>query len=252
VTVFRVLVVDDERPARATVARLLAGDPRFTLEGEAASGLEALDAIDALHPNLVVLDIQMPAMNGFEMLEALGGERDFALVFSTASDAHALRAFDEHALDYLLKPYDGSRFRRALDRAFTWLAAESKSGGELVDRAVRAALGEGPRRRLVVRTASGWVSVPVADLTRISAANKRVTLHLGAEALLANQSLGSMVERLDPDRFVRVHRSEVVNVDAVARVEPWSHGDAILVLRDGSSVVLSRTYRHAFFARFRS
>ena len=147
----RTLVVDDEAPARAKAVRLLAADARFTLVGEATSGLDALAKIDALAPALVVLDVQMPGMSGFDVLDALGPERAFAVVFSTAHDAHAPRAFEANAIDYLLKPYDAARFARALDKAWAQLAARAPVEGHT------ALVGQVPRSsKLALRTAGGW------------------------------------------------------------------------------------------------
>lgn len=243
---FRTLVVDDEAPARAKAVRLLASDPRFVLVGEAASGLDALEKIDALAPELVVLDVQMPGMNGFDVLDALGPARFLALVFSTAHDAHALRAFEANAIDYLLKPYDASRFARALDKAWAQLTARAPAGGHA------ALVGQAPRTsKLALRTASGWVSIEAASIQRLAAAGKHVEIYVeGAPPLLVRHGLAAMIARLDPARFVRVHRGEVVRVDAVERVEATSHGDAVLSLRDGSSLLLSRTHRRAFLERW--
>lgn len=248
------LAVDDEAPARAQIARFLASDPRFVLAGEATNGLEALRALEAIAPDVVVLDVKMPRMGGLEVLEALEPERRPVIIFATAFDAHAVRAFDANAVDYLLKPYDRARFARALDKAWAQL-----SFGELAQRnaaslasAVQTALQAQPRTRLALRTASGWVSVALDELVRISAAGKHVHVFAGGAPLIVRQTLATILARLDPHRFVRVHRSEIVNVEAVASVEPWTHGDAILVLRDGSSLVLSRTYRRAFLERLRA
>lgn len=245
---FTVLVVDDERPARDKLARLLADDPRFRLAGEAADGLAALAAIDALAPDLLVLDVQMPGMDGFETLAALGPDPALAVVFSTAHDAHALRAFDAHAVDYLLKPYDRARLRRALDKAWAQLVAGKSTPG--LAGAVEDAVAARPCRRLPLRAGTGWITLDPAVITRITAADKHVHVFAGGPPLVVRQSLSTMLARLDEGRFLRVHRSEVVNLDAVVGVEPWTHGDAIVVLRDGSSVILSRTHRHAFLARF--
>jgi two-component system, LytTR family, response regulator len=242
----RVLIVDDEAPARAKATRLLAADARFAKVGEAASGLEALRAIEVLAPDVVVLDVQMPGATGFDVLEALGAERRFAVVFSTAHDAHALRAFEAHAVDYLLKPYDAARFARALDKARAQLVGATER--ERVETLIE---GRAPVR-IALRGASGWISVEVASITRLAASGKHVEVFVDGEPapIAVRQTLAAMLARLGPDRFCRVHRSEVVRLDAVVRLEPLSHGDAVLVLRDGSSVVLSRTHRRPFQARW--
>lgn len=256
----RVLVVDDERPARAKVIRLLRDDHRFEVVGEAEDGLGALHQIEALRPDVVVIDIQMPGPNGFEVLDALRAEsganwaveRDFAVVFSTAYEAHALRAFDAHAVDYLLKPYDAARFRKSLDKVFAQRQGSDRgSSGSPREAVVRDALGAA-RQRLTLKTVDGpWVTLSTAEVLRISAANKHTCIIARDARHLVRMPLRDLAAQLDR-RFVRVHRSEIVNVRAVVRREPWSHGDALLVLEDGSTVVLTRTYRREFLAQFRS
>lgn len=248
---FRVLVVDDEAPARGKVRRLLEDVPGFTWVGEAADGAAALAQVEALGPDLLLLDVQMPGLTGFELLEALGEEAP-AVVFSTAYDAYALRAFEAHAVDYLLKPYDAERFARALAKAHALLLggrAQAASGVRALLEARGRAAGA-PLERLVVKAGEAWVPVPLASVFRLSAEDKYVRLHTAQGQHLVRQTLRALEGRLDAARFVRVHRSEVVSLDAVARLEPYTHGDGILVLRDGSTVVLSRTYREAFLRRW--
>jgi two-component system LytT family response regulator len=236
----RVLIVDDERPARAKIRRLLADDARFAIVGEASDGFQALDRVETLAPDLVFLDIQMPGIDGFEMLAALGAEREFVVVLSTAHDEHALRAFDAHALDYLLKPYDKERFRIALEKACRLLAAGER----------QREVPNGDQRR-VVRSDSGWIAVDLETVIRAAADDKQVILFTTTGALRVRHSLTDLTRRLDPERFVRVHRGEIVRVAAVARYEPSAHGDGVLTLTDGSAVVLSRTRREAFVRSFR-
>ena len=249
---FSVLVVDDEAPARAKVKRLLADDARFVLAGEAADGTEALERMGAPRPDLLVLDVQMPGLTGFEVLEALGPEDAPAVIFSTAYDAFALKAFEAHAVDYLLKPYDAGRFGKALDKAHALLIGGGKDAEKL------QALLEDPSRagpvrpleRLVVKVGEAWVPLRLDSVWRLSSEDKYVRLHTDGGEHLVRQSLRALESRLDPARFVRVHRSDIVNLDAVARLEPWTHGDGILVLKNGATVVLSRTWREAFLARW--
>ncbi|ATB42210.1 DNA-binding response regulator [Cystobacter fuscus] len=250
-TPLSVLVVDDEAPARAKVKRFLADDARFTLAGEAQDGAEAVARIEALKPHLVLLDIQMPGLTGFEVLETLGPEHCPEVIFSTAYDQFALKAFDAHAVDYLLKPYDAERFRRALDKAWTRLD-EGRTDTERL-KALLSSLEpprEKPLERLLVKTGEAWVALRVDRVSRFSAEDKYVRVFSDEGQHLVRQTLKHLEERLDPRRFVRVHRSELVNLDAVVRLEPWSHGDGLLMLRDGGSVVLSRTYREAFLERW--
>jgi two-component system LytT family response regulator len=244
-TRFRVLAADDEAPARAKVKRLLADDPRFTLVGEAADGTEALARVESLRPDLLLLDVQMPGLTGFEVLEALGVEGAPAVIFSTAYDTFALQAFEAHAVDYLLKPYDADRFRRALDKAHALLVGGRTEAGGL-----QALLEARKLERLVVKVGEAWVPLKLDAVWRLSSEDKYVRLYTGQGEHLVRQSLRALEERLDPTRFVRVHRGDIVNLDAVARLEPWTHGDGILILKDGSTVVLSRTWREGFLQRW--
>jgi two-component system LytT family response regulator len=243
---FRVLVIDDEEPARAKVRRLLKDDARFELVGEAIDGVEALAQIAALDPDVIVLDVQMPGMNGFEVLAALGDAADFAVVFSTAFDAHALRAFEAHAVDYLLKPYDAARFRRAMDKAVVQRLGSSPGRRELLAEMVGTEAG-----KLVLRTTDGaWVTVESRHVVRLRAANKHTRVMLAERTEpRVRRPLRELETQLDGD-FVRIHRTEIANVRAVRRIEPLSHGDALLVFADDSTSVLTRTYRAAFLSRW--
>jgi two-component system LytT family response regulator len=243
----RVLVVDDEAPARAKLRRLIAGDARFMLVGEARDGLEALAQVEALAPALLILDVQMPGLTGFELLSALGPDACPEVIFSTAYDRYAIAAFDAAALDYLLKPYDAARFARALDKAFLQLEHGDDTRPHL--RALLDNVAQ-PLERILVKRGEAWLPVALADVWRLSAEDKYVRLYSRGGEHLVRQTLKSLETRLDRRRFVRVHRGEIVALDAVARLEPWTHGDALLVLSDGATVVLSRTHREAFVQRW--
>ena len=244
----RVLLVDDEAPARAKLRRLLAGDARFEVAGEAKDGHEALKLVEDLKPDLLILDIQMPGLTGFEVLEALGADACPAVIFSTAFDQFAVQAFEAAALDYLLKPYDAPRLGKALDRAVERLASKTLDLSSL--EALLAGLRQGPKplERLLVKSGDHWLPLRLDRVSRLSAEDKYVRVFSEGAEHLVRQTLKSLEPRLDPRLFVRVHRSEILNLGAIARMEPWSHGDALLLLKDGRSVVLSRTYREAFLA----
>ncbi|WP_426745631.1 LytTR family DNA-binding domain-containing protein [Myxococcus faecalis] len=251
-TTFRLLVVDDEAPARAKAKRLLEHEARFTLVGVAEDGTQALERIEALRPDLVVLDVQMPGLTGFEVLDALGAEPGPAVIFSTAYDHFALRAFEAHAVDYLLKPYDGERFTRALDKAHAQLLG-GRGEAERLQALLREVAIAAPRRaleRLVVKSGEAWVPLRLEEVWRLSSEDKYVRVHTAGGEHLVRQSLRALEERLDPERFVRIHRGDIINLEAVARLEPWTHGDGILVLKNGTTVVLSRTWREAFLRRW--
>ena len=248
----RALIVDDEAPARAKIKRLLAAEPRLALVGEAASGAEALAQLAALTPDVVFLDVQMPGGNGFDVLEALPEEGRPLIVFSTAHDAFALRAFEAAAVDYLLKPYDEARFAIATARLVQRAAerAAERAGERLGDTRLLDAVRQQPLERLLVRDGEAWLAVRLDTVVRLESQDKHVRIHSAAGVHLVRQSLRALEARLDPRRFARIHRSDVVRIDAVVRLEPWTHGDSILTLEGGATAILSRTYRDDFLARW--
>ncbi|MFM2417908.1 MAG: hypothetical protein RL385_2631 [Pseudomonadota bacterium] len=236
----RVLIVDDEAPARGKIARLLGCDTRFACVGEASDGLEALEKIRNLSPDVVFLDVQMPGLDGFEVLRALSAHVQLGVIFSTAYDRYALRAFDAHALDYLLKPYDAARFRQALDKAYALHLGRRGGDPASPDRGLHT------DERLTVRSVDGaWLVLGFEDIVRLSAANKHTCVLTVSGEHLVRRPLSELAALLDR-RFVRIHRGEVVNVTMVVRVEPRSHGDAVLVLRDGTERPLARSQRQRF------
>jgi two-component system LytT family response regulator len=248
----KALVVDDEAPARAKLVRLLRDDGRFELAGEADDGVAAVAQIEAARPDLLLLDIQMPGLTGFEVLHAVGATACPKVIFSTAHDRYALEAFDAHAVDYLLKPYDADRFRIALDKACAQLGAGGGDAGVLEALLARYPGAQGRYlERLVVKREDGWIPVPLDRVRRLSAEGKHVRVFEAGGEHLIRDSLAELEARLDPARFARVHRGDIVNLQAVVRLDGLFHGDALVELEDGSSVVVSRTHRDSFFNRWR-
>ncbi len=237
----RVLVADDEPLARRGVRQLLAPYRDMTVVGEARNGAETLTAIDALSPDLLFLDVQMPEMDGFQVLRARGADRMPAVVFVTAHDQFAVRAFEACALDYLVKPLRVDRFEAALQRVRERLRLIAA-----VDLSARlTALLEAQREkcgveRLVVPVATGELVIPVAEVDWIGADDYYACLHVGAKSHLLRESLASLETRLDPRRFARVHRSAIVQIDRIREL----HGDEV-VLRGGMRVAVSRRRRAA-------
>lgn len=246
----RALIVDDEAPARAKIKRLLAGEPRLEVAGEAASGTEALAQLGALAPEVVFLDVQMPGGNGFEVLEALPEERRPLVIFSTAYDQFALRAFEAAAVDYLLKPYDEARFRVAIERVLARLEPADHAPAAAAAPLLLEEVRKQPLERLLVRDGEAWLAVRIDSVWRLQSDDKHVRVHSAAGVHVVRQPLRALEARLDARQFVRVHRSELVRLDAVTRLEPWTHGDSILTLADGSTSILSRTYRDDFLTRW--
>jgi two-component system LytT family response regulator len=241
-----VLIVDDEKPARAKVRRFVSGDPDVGPIYEATDGLDAVDVVRAESPDLVFLDVQMPGLDGFGVLEALDPRALPHVVFVTAFDEYAVRAFEIHAVDYVLKPFDAERLSLALTRAKDAVGGR-RDGVERrrLTRLLADVRRERPERleRLLVEGADRAVLLPLARVDRMESARNYVVLHAGRETYRVRATLDGLEGRIDPRRFVRVNRSTIVNVDRVAELRPWSHGDWVLVLSDGARLRLSRRYR---------
>lgn len=241
----RAVIVDDEPLARDKLRGFLARHPDIELVGEAGDGLDAVRLIDEVRPDLVLLDVQMPELDGFEVLAAVEQEPLPYVVFVTAFDQYALQAFEQGALDYLLKPVAPDRFDRAIERALTRLG--SGEAGLLADRLARALEAVAPRRepveRFLVRDGGRSRLVPVREIEWIEAAGNYVKLHLRSESHLLRATMKLVENRLDPGRFARIHRTAIVNLDRVKYLEPWSHGDQLVVLESGARLTLSRRYR---------
>lgn len=249
----RTVIADDEAPGRRTLRLLLGADPEIAVVAECASGPETLAAIRAHEPDLLFLDVQMPGADGFEVLEALRGERSPRVVFATAHGEHALRAFDVSAVDYLLKPFDDERFARALERAKDAVRerralALARRLGALVGSPEPPAGSERPLERIAVREGRGVRLVAVEDIDWIGAQDYYAELHAGPHSYLVREALRSLERRLDPRRFARIHRGAIVNVTRVRALEPATHGEWTVILRDGERLRLSRSHRESLGA----
>jgi two-component system LytT family response regulator len=238
----RVLVVDDEPPARRKLLRLLGELPDVAVAGEAESGPEAVARIRELAPDLVLLDVQMPGLDGFGVVQAVGVDAMPAVVFVTAHDEHALRAFEVRALDYLLKPVALDRLREAVTRVRARLHAHEVAAPDGAAR--EAAPPTAPAlRHLLVHDARGAQLLPVEDIALARAERNYVALHTARGTFRVRGTIGGLAGRLDAARFLRVNRSDVVRLDAIAELQPWSHGDYRIVLRDGTALLWSRRFR---------
>jgi two-component system LytT family response regulator len=232
----RTVVVDDEAPARTLLGEYLAAHPDVEVVAECANGFEAVKAVTELHPDLLFLDIQMPKLDGFEVLDLVGTGP--AVVFVTAYDEYALRAFDVHAVDYLLKPYGPERLATALERVRGRLTAHDRAPiGEIVAAARRR---EVPAHRILVRDGSRVHVVPVDELDYVEAQDDYVCLHTRGRRHLKEQTMGDIEAVLDPARFVRIHRSFILNIERLARVEPYAKDSRVAILRDGTKLPVSR------------
>jgi two-component system LytT family response regulator len=237
----RALIVDDEPLARQTIRMLLEQDGEVEVAGE-CSGIDAEALIARTKPDIMFLDVQMPDVDGFEVLDRVGAGAVPVVIFVTAYDSYALRAFEVHAVDYLLKPFDDERFEQALARA----KKLARQGGP--DERIADLLRSRSRhpQRFLVRVRDKSVVVNAADIDWIEAADYYVTLHAEGKSYLLREPIASLAEKLDPERFFRVHRSAIVNLDRVREVHSLFRGDRALVLADGTQVKLSRSRREAF------
>jgi two-component system, LytTR family, response regulator len=250
---FHALIVDDEPLARATLRCLLAQDPEVAEIGECGDGGQAVTRIREEDPDIVFLDVRMPGFGGFEVLEAIGEPRRAAIVFVTAYDEHALRAFDTSARDYLLKPFEDERFLRALRRAKEAVRRARMEevvhklgtllGRNLNDEAPQASVKREPLERLVVRAAGSVTVVEVKDIDYIEAEDYYVLLHAGSKHVLYRESMRDL-EMLLPRSFVRIHRSTIVNAERIAELRTYASGEHRVILRDGTELAVSRTRRH--------
>jgi two-component system LytT family response regulator len=270
----RVLVVDDEPIARRRVRRLLRLEPDVDVVDEVGSGSEAIDAIRKDRPDLVLLDVQMPDVDGFGVVGALGAEAMPPTIFVTAYNEYAVRAFDVNAIDYLLKPYDPERFRSAFQRARSHLERESsaeqgrriralleqvigedRTSAALADRVAPAGGAPAPMPRtrcldrLMVKHDGRVFFVKVSDVDWFEASGNYVRVHTGKVSHLIRETMHHIEGQLDPSMFVRIHRAVIVNIDRIKELQPWFAGDYVVILRDGRQLKLSRTYREHLQSR---
>jgi two-component system LytT family response regulator len=242
------LIVDDEPLAREGLRMLLAEDPEIAAIREARNGREAITALCQERPDLVFLDVQMPEIDGFSVVQEIGAERMPAVVFVTAHDQYAIRAFEINAIDYLLKPVTRERFAQALTRAKARLQAQPPGEESREDSRQILSLLEtlaAPHRslkRLAVRTAGKTVFVDIGDVEWIEAAENYVKLHVGRSSHLVHVAMSALEKSLDPGTFLRIHRSLIVNVGQIQELEPAAHGEYVVTLRSGVRLRSGRTY----------
>ena len=242
----RTLIVDDEPLARERLRALLSAEPDIEVIGECGDGPAAVQAIRSDTPDLVFLDVQIPEIDGFGVIERIGVENAPVVVFVTAYDQYALEAFDVHAVDYLLKPFDEARFAKALARARG--TVQSQRSGEVNERLLTLLRGikaapSGRAERLVVKSAGRLFFLRTEEIDWIESSGNYVCLHVGNETHLLRETMSSLEARLDPTAFIRIHRTAIVNVDRIKELQPLFHGEYEVVLRGGARLTLSRSYR---------
>lgn len=250
----RTLIIDDVALARERLKRCLASDPEIEIVGECDNGEKAVADIRSLAPDLIFLDVQMPALDGFGVLEALSGERAPVVIFVTAHNEYAIQAFEVNALDYLLKPVDPERLNKAVERAKSRLAQLTQN--ENFDSRFRSLIeniksGSKFVKRLTIKLTGRTILLPTDEIDWIETHGNYVKVYAGRESHLIRGTMQSLETKLDPEKFVRVHRSAIVNVEKIKEIYPRSNGDQDLVLQNGQKLMLSRNYRDKFFALLR-
>jgi two-component system LytT family response regulator len=240
----RVLLVDDESLAREMLREMLQNDPQVTIVGESCNGHEALEAIRNHSPDLIFLDVQMPELGGFEMLEALGKEIP-RVIFVTAYDQYAVRAFEVHALDYLLKPFDQERFDISWQRARAQILRDRDGGTDQRILALLEEMKKGNKylERLVIKASGRIYFLETAEIDWIEAEGNYVSVHCAKKSHLLRETISSLENQLDPKKFLRIHRSSIVRIDRIQELQPWFHGEYRIILQNGTQLTLSRNYR---------
>jgi two-component system LytT family response regulator len=241
----KTLIADDEPLARERLAGLLAGEPDIEVVAQSRDGEEAIAAIQDHSPDLAFLDVQMPHLSGFDVIEAIGSDRMPLVIFVTAYDQHALKAFQVRALDYLLKPFDRERFADALQRARKQIEREDTGDlGRRLMALVKDLRKDQPRSdRLVVKSGGRLFFLRTDEIDWIEAAGNYVRLHVGTSSHLLRETMNAIEGRLDPEKFFRIHRSRIVNMERIQELQPWLNGEYAVLLRTGTRLTLSRGYR---------
>ena len=250
----RALIVDDEPLAREWVRGAVAEDRDLEVIGESGNGFEAAEAIRRLKPDLVFLDVQMPGLDGFGVLEALSPEEIPAIVFVTAFDQYAVRAFEAQAVDYLMKPFSRERLEEAVRRVRELLKGRSlEDFRESVAKIIEKIRRDRSYPEWVLLKADGKnVFVKVKDIDWIESSRNNVRIHVGPTVYLLHETTSAIAQRLDPKKFLRIHRSSIVNIERIKELHPWFNGDYAVILRDGTQLTLSASYRDRLreFRRF--
>jgi two-component system LytT family response regulator len=247
----RALIADDEALARKFIRRLLKDAHDFEIVGECSNGKEAVAMIRKQNPDLVFLDVQMPEMDGFAVLESIGIERLPQIIFTTAYEQYAIRAFELHALDYLLKPFDQARFKDAIKYAKERFRSERENDDRIQISAMLENIKNKPQYldRLIIKSGGRITFLRTDDINWVQADDKYVHLHTSNARPMVRQTLSAMEAQLDPKKFRRVHRSAIVNVEQIKELQPLFSGEYSILLHDGTKLTLSRNYRDKLFER---
>ena len=244
----RALVVDDEPLAREMIREMLGADSDVEIVAECSNGREAVDAIKSLRPDLVFLDIQMPELGGFEVLASFEPESTPYVIFVTAYDQYAVRAFEVHAFDYLLKPFDNERFDTAWQRVKAQIKVDQSGERDQHILALLEELKSGPRHleRLVIKNGGRVFFLNVQDVYCIESEGNYVRVYDNQKGYLLRETISNLEEQLDPKQFRRIHRSAIVKIDRIKEMQPWFHGEYRIIMENGKELTLSRNYRQNF------
>jgi len=245
----RALIADDEPLARKFIRRMLKDDRDVQVVGECSNGKEAVAMIRKQNPDVVFLDVQMPEMDGFAVLETIGIERLPEIIFATAYEQYAIRAFELHALDYLLKPFDQARFKEAIKHAKERFRSVRQDGGQMQISALLETIKNKPQYldRLVIKAGGRITFLSTDEINWIEADDKYVHLHTAKISPMVRQTLSAMETQLDPGKFRRIHRSVIVNVERIRELQPLFSGEYSILLEDGTKLTLSRNYKDKLF-----
>jgi two-component system LytT family response regulator len=246
---FRVLIVDDEPISRRRLRRLLALEPECELAGECENGLEAVRLLARETIDILFLDVQMPEMDGFEVVHAISRAHPL-IIFTSAYDEYALKAFEVHAFDYLLKPFDRRRFRESVQRARAQLThAQPLADNRILTLFENLASARNAPDRIAIRNNGRVIFLKLSEIDWIEAADNYVCLHCGRDTHVLRETMSELEARLDPARFIRVHRSAIVNLDCIRELQPWFRGDYKVMLNDGTELTLTKNHREKLESR---
>lgn len=249
VQLLKILIVDDEQPARKKIRSFLKGQSGIESILEAENGIEAVEKLHQHQPDMVLLDIQMPGMTGFEVIEAIGIENMPVIVFVTAYDRYAIDAFEVQAIDYLLKPFDEERFQRSFNRAVEQIALKKSNLSNLKNLINEVSRETKHLERLIINEGSRYFFVPTSKILYIAAEEKYVKIFTEKDHYLVRNTMNNLEQQLDPAKFKRIHRSYIVNIDFIKEMQPWSHGDYIVILKNETKLTLSRRFRDRLFGK---
>ncbi len=242
--IVRTLIVDDEPLARERIRSLLKDDARVKIVGECATGIQAVNAILKIRPDLIFLDIQMPGMDGFEVIQAIGPEKMPPVIFVTAYDRYAIKAFEVHAIDYLLKPYEKERFQMALERGIREISSAKDVGSSKKLSILVNEILEEKRiaKRILIKSSDRISIIDISQIDWVESAGNYVQIHVGRNIHLLRETMSNMEQRLDLQSFARIHRKTIVNLSRIKELRPLMHGDYLVILHDGARLKLSRQY----------